>query len=259
LASAVLSVCALASRPLLAVDEQIVTDRPDFVESSLTVGKGRFQIETSVAGEHDREGSLRSRTITTPTLLRFGIAEPLELRLESDGLDARTEDRTAQAATTTHGVTDSALGVKWHMLDGEGMRPSVGWLLHADLPSGSPSLRRHGIRPSLRASLEWELPHESSLGVMPGVIYDSADDGHRFTAGILGVTFGHNWTERFRTFAEVAAHQLATPVDGGNLVTCDFGLAYLITPTVQIDAALFIGANHQTPDVFWTLGLSAKF
>jgi hypothetical protein len=36
-------------------------------------------------------------------------------------------------------------------------------------------------------------------------------------------------------------------------------VAYLITPMVQIDAAMFIGANHHTPDVSWTIGLSAKF
>ena len=213
-----------------------------------------------MAGEHDRKSNFRLRRFSTLTLLRFGVGESLELRLESDGyVDSRTDDVTTPGPQRVRGMADSAFGVKWHMLDGEGVRPSVAWLLHADLPSGSPSLRGHGIRPSLRASLEWELPHENSLGIMPGVIYDSADDGHRYTAGILAVTFGHNWTEQFRTFGEVAAHQLATPGDGGNIVTYDFGVAYLITPKVQIDAAMFIGANHQTPDIAWTIGLSAKF
>ena len=30
--------------PALAGDDKIVTDRPDFVESSAVVGKGRFQV-----------------------------------------------------------------------------------------------------------------------------------------------------------------------------------------------------------------------
>jgi hypothetical protein len=241
-------------------EDQIVTDRPDFVESSLTVGKGRFQIETSVAGEHNRDGTLHETTLNTPTLLRLGVADTFELRLETDGYTRfRSEDTSAPPPQTIYGMADSALGVKWHMQDGEGVRPSIGWLVHADLPSGSQSLRGHGIRPSLRASLEWELPKESSLGIMTGVIYDSRDDGHRYTAGIVGVTFGHNWTEQFRSFVEVAAPQLARPANGGNVVTYDFGVAYLITPKVQIDAAMFIGANDHTPDVAWTIGLSAKF
>jgi hypothetical protein len=250
----------LASGPVCAAEDEIVTDRPDFVESSLTVGKHHFQIETSVAGEYDRDGNLSERAFTTPTLLRLGVADNWELRLESDGyVRVHTEDSGAPPPRNTYGVADSALGVKWHMQDGQEARPSVASLLHAEVPSGTPDLRGHGIRPSLRFSLEWELPKESSLGVMPGVIYDSRDDGHRFTAGILGVTLSHNWTEPLRTFVEVAARQLATPADGGNIVTYDFGVAYLITPMVQIDAAMFIGANHHTPDVSWTIGLSAKF
>lgn len=34
-------------------EDTIQTDRPDFVESSNVVGKGRFQIETSIAYERD--------------------------------------------------------------------------------------------------------------------------------------------------------------------------------------------------------------
>jgi outer membrane putative beta-barrel porin/alpha-amylase len=241
-------------------EDQIVTDRPDFVESSLTVGKGRFQVETSVAGIHNRDGTLHEEILATPTLLRLGVADALELRLETDGyVRTRTEDIGAPPVQTSYGIADSALGLKWHMQDGEGGRPSVAGLLHADVRSGSESLRGHGIRPSLRASFEWELPSHSSLGVMPGVIYDSRDDGHRYAAGILGATLGHNWTERLHTFVEVAGRQLARPADGGNIITYGLGAAYLIVPTVQVDTGMFIGANHHTPDVSWTVGLSAKF
>jgi hypothetical protein len=241
-------------------EDQIVTDRPDFVESSVTVGKGRFQLETSVAGIHNRDGTLHQDILGTPTLLRFGVADTWELRLETDGYTRqRTDDTSAPPAQTVYGFADSELGVKWHMQDREGARPSVAWLLHVGFPSGSESLRGPGIRPSLRATMEWDLPSDSSIGVMPGVIYQSRDDGHRYAAGLIGVSFGHNWTEQLHTFLEIAAPQLARPVDGGNIVTYDFGFSYLITPKVQVDTGVFIGANHHTPDVAWTVGLSAKF
>lgn len=193
-----LGCCAMAAPAVAAEEEhkdqkdekdQIVTDRPDFVESSLTVGKHRFQIETSVAGERNNDGTVHDRTLSTPTLLRFGIADNWEIRLETDGYQrVRTEDTSTASVATTYGMSDVSLGLKWHTMDGEGARPSMAWLLHADMPSGSESLRGHAVRPSLRAVMEWELPHESSLGIMPGVIYDSRDDGHRYTAGIFGVT-----------------------------------------------------------------------
>jgi hypothetical protein len=80
-----LSITALASPAMAAGEEPIVTDRPDFVESSQVVGKGRLQIETSLAAERDRAGGATERTTSTPTLLRIGASDSIELRLETDG------------------------------------------------------------------------------------------------------------------------------------------------------------------------------
>jgi hypothetical protein len=48
-----------------AAENGILTDRPDVVESSEVVGKGRFQVETSVAYERDKSSDSRLRTFTT--------------------------------------------------------------------------------------------------------------------------------------------------------------------------------------------------
>ena len=236
----------------------ISTDRPDFVESSLTVGRGRFQIETSVAQERDKRGGVKTTTLSTPTLLRFGIAEDFELRLETDGyLRAKTHEAGLPDSKET-GYSDLSPGVKWHIADGDGVKPSMGVLVHADVDSGSRAFRGEGVRPSVRAVFEWELPREFSLGVMPGVIYDKTD-GHRHGAGILAVVVGRSWTERFRTFVEVAGQRLASSRNGGNTVSYDLGAAYLITDKIQIDTAFQFGANSNTPDFAWTVGLSVKF
>ncbi|MEO8629059.1 MAG: transporter [Betaproteobacteria bacterium] len=252
------AVCLLAAHAM--ADDAIVTDRPDVVESSVTVGKGHFQLETSIAGAHNANGTMREDTLNTPTLLRYGFAADWELRLASDGYTRlHSADSSVPSDEKHYGMADMAIGVKWHVADRAGLKPSVAWLLHADLPSGAESLRGHAVRPSLRASLEWDLPGDSSIGVMPGVIYDSRDDGHRFTAGIFGVSFGHAWNDRLHSFLEVAATQIASPANGGNLVTYDVGFSYLLTPMMQVDAGAFIGANQHTPDIAWTVGFSVKF
>ena len=256
-----LSLCLLLALSCGARGEDTIsTDRPDFVESSLTMGKWRFEIETSVAQEFNSDGTTHETTWSTPTLLRLGFLDNWELRLETDGyIHPHTTDATIALDESQNGTTDVSVGLKWHMLDGEGSRPSVGWLLHADLPTGSSDFRGHGVRPSLRAVAEWELPGDNALGVMPGVMYDARDDAHRYTAGIFGITFAHEWTERLRSFVELAAHQLAKPEDGGNVITYDAGVAWLITPKVQLDAAVYVGANDHAPDFVWTVGLSVKF
>jgi hypothetical protein len=125
LQAALFSSIGIAAGAVCAQEEGIVTDRPDFVESSKVVGKGCFQLETSVAQDRDNQGASRQRTWTTPTLLRFGVGDALELRVETDG---RTIDRGKPAvgpSTTSAGYADTALGVKWHVLDDEGRLPSI--------------------------------------------------------------------------------------------------------------------------------------
>lgn len=152
-----------------AADDAIVTDRPDFVESSNVVGKGRFQIETSIAFERSTRDGVRERASATPTLLRIGVSDTLELRVETDGRLRTRVTAPGASGVTTRGYADTALGIKWHAMDAAGNAPSVGVLAHLDLDSGSGPFRASGKGASLRLAAEWELPSSMSLGVMPGV------------------------------------------------------------------------------------------
>jgi len=250
-----LSALAGAAEP-----DEIVTDRPDFVESSNVVGKGRFQIETSFAQERNKANGFKERTWSTPTLLRYGISESLELRLETDGrMRATTDNLNTGARVTESGYADSALGVKWHMADENGWFPSLGVLAHVDLDSGSSAFRAPGTGGSLRLAAEWELPDEFSLGVMPGLATQRSDDGGRYTSAIFGIVLGKGWTDRFRTFVEYSAPQIARARNGGSVTTFDVGGAYLIADNMQVDAAVSRGLNKNTPDWSWTVGFSIKF
>jgi hypothetical protein len=254
--AALFTAFALCAAPALQAQDQIATDRPDFVESSNVVGAGRLQVETSLLLERDRSGAARARSVSTPTLLRYGIGETFELRVETDG---RIRQRAADGGMSRSdtGYADTSLGVKWHALDAAGSLPSVGVLLHADLDSGSRALRGQGVRPSLRAVGEWELPAGLSLGVMPGVGIER-DDAGRYRYGILGVVLGKSINERLRAFVEVAMPQIARSAHGGTQATLDVGGAWLLSDTVQLDAMFARGLNSRTPDSAFTVGLSFK-
>jgi hypothetical protein len=253
---------ALVLLPLMAnaAEDEIVTDRPDFVESSNVVGKGRFQIETSVAVDRNKADGIKDKTYSTPTLLRYGIGETLELRLETDGrIRASTTDIASGARHTESGYADLALGVKWHIADERDGAPSMGVLAHVDLDTGSGPFRAGGKGGSLRLAAEWELADDVALGVMPGLAWQANDNGGRYTSGIFGIVLGKGWDARFRTFIEYSAQQIAHARDGGSVSTVDIGAAYLLTNTVQLDTALSRGLNHRTPDWSFTVGLSMKF
>lgn len=263
-----LHACAIAFSALAAfaasarADEPIATDRPDFVESSDTVGKGRLQIETSVAFERNDADGIKVRSRSTPTLVRWGVGEDWELRLETDGfMREQTRDRNTGLSDKATGFSDTAIGIKWHTMDADEKtgRPSMAWLFHADLNTGTREFRGSGLRPSVRATAEWELPGEWSVGVMPGLMFDKRDDGKRFTAGIFAVTVGKGWTDRFRTFVELSGQSLASKKNGGSFVTFDSGAVYLLTNDMQVDFAISKGLNDDTPDFSWTVGFSVRF
>lgn len=242
--------CGLPLAASAGDDDTISTDRPDFVESSQVVGKGRLQLETSLQWERDRAGGVTARALTTPTLLRIGVADALELRVETDGRTIEhAGDPASGAHTVSAGWADLSAGVKWHIADQDGMRPSVGMIAEVALPTGSAALRGSGFRPSIELPVEWDLGHDWSLGVMPGVVRDSD-----VTYGVFAASVGKAFSERLHGFAEVAAPQIGH----GTQAIVDTGVAWLVNRDCQIDAMVVHGVNRQTPGLSLAFGVSVR-
>ncbi|MFQ5537807.1 MAG: transporter [Gemmatimonadota bacterium] len=232
---------------------QIVTDRPDFVEASVTVGAGIVQVETSAAYARSGSGSGRSAHWTTPSLLRVGIGETLELRLETDFL---TRDVSADATRGPSGFSDVAVGFKWHALDAVDATPSLAFLVHAGLPVGSAGLRGEGVHPTLRASAEWEFAGGYGLGMMPGLGWNPDEEG--YTYGIFALVVGKSLSRRLRVFAEIALQEMPLRDAGAAVGTWDTGLSLLLRDDVQWDAALSLPATDAADDFFFTTGISLR-
>lgn len=261
-AAALLAATALAPSTAFAEEEdELSTDRPDFVESSNVVGKGVFQVETSLAFERDHRDGITSRTRSTPTLLRYGVGQDVEIRLESEGL-LRQEVTGGSVSTTDTGTADASIGAKWRIraADEGGGQPGLAVLAHIDLDSGSAAFRAAGKVPSLRLVAEWELPGDASFGVMPGVFYGKDDaGGQRYWGGILAATYSRELAGSLRGFVEIAGQQLRSTRHGGNVVTFDTGLVYAIDRDTQLDFSINVGLNQHTPDRTLAVGFSRRF
>ena len=91
------------------------------------------------------------------------------------------------------------------------------------------------MRPSLRATAQWELPRQLSLGVMPGVYRDRGDDGRHYAAGVLAVTLGKSWTPRLQSFVELAGQCLSRAQADASLLNVDTGVAFAASRTLHVD------------------------
>lgn len=240
---------------------RIDTDGPDFVESTESVARGRLQFEAGPQWEQERRDGARLRTVSTPLLLKAGLGDGWEARLETDGRVERAGTDEAGAPRRLRGTADTALGLKWHVLDRDPARgvPALAWIAHVEGPSGSANLRGQGLRPSLRAVIGWDLPHEFSIGLMPGVRIDARADGHRYVSGIFGVVAGKWWTGRLRTFVEMASPRAARAENGGVVLTKNVGVAYLLGDDWQIGARAGWAANRNTPARYVLVSLAGRF
>jgi hypothetical protein len=258
--SILLAACTLACACAHAAeDDKISPDRPDFTNSSTAVGMGRFQAETGLAWDRERDPDQHTRTLTTPLTLRYGLAEGFELRLETDGRTLiHASDPSSGAHATTAGYADSAVGFKWHLADQQGNVPSYALQLHATLPSGSRTLRGQGLRPAVYVPAEWDLPNDFSLGVMPGMGLDHNDQGAHYNYGVLSASLGKDFSERLHGFLEIALPQIARAGNGGTQASLDTGAAWLVNKDVQVDALIMHGLNRNTAGLSLGFGLSFR-
>lgn len=238
--------------------EPIATDRPDFVESGQVVGRGRFQFETGVNFERSKAERITVKTLSNSALFRFGTGETWEFRIETEGFIRATSSGPG-VSNQLNGFGDTAVGVKWQMQEGAEGKPTIAWLFHADLASGSKEFRGQGTRPSLRAVFEWELDDDASFGLMPGIAQMRNDAGQRYTMGILAATYSRPIGAGWRGFIELSGRQLQSRANGGNLATFDIGVSHLISNDMQIDAWLAKGVTDSAPKIAAGLGLAIRF
>jgi len=240
-------------------DDAINSDRPNVASSSQVIGHGRVQLETGANWDRERNDAPHVRTLSTPTLLRIGVGDTTELRVETDGRSiGHIFDPATGARTTSAGWESTSIGVKWHLSDGEGNSPALGLIGNVTLPTGSATLRARGLLPRVELAAEWTLPDDWSLAVTPGAGADMDDRGVRYGYGVLAASLGKKITDRVQGFLELAAPQIASASHGGSQAQVDVGVSWLLNKNCQVDAMVVRGLNNNTPGLSLALGLSVR-
>ncbi len=215
-----------------------------------------------MAANNDQDGSEDE----APQPDEFEIEDDQEVTGNSNEVEANAEedqsapaDRSnADTARYVDGWSNLTLGVKHHVGGASDGGPSSAWFAEVELPTGASPYRGQGARPSARWVTEWDLPDDFSLGLMPGVKYDTSDAG-RFVSGSFGATLGKDFGEATQVFVELASPQITTPRYGGTQLSFDSGVQYKIGKNFQLDAAVFLGLNDHTPDATFTVGASSRW
>jgi hypothetical protein len=240
---------ALCLLPAVALgqDDPLVSDRPDFTESAVTITPGRFQIEAGVThGEADGAET----TAFGEFLLRIGVAAHTEIRL---GLGS-----WLQEAGDRDGAANPTLGLKQRFLRGEGARPDFAVIALTTVPLGSDEVASSQAEPAVVGAAQWDLGETIGLGVNLGwsSLHDAARDEH-FSSAWLSASLGLAASDRGGLFLEGFGFDGEEP-GGGNTGYLDAGATYALGPDLQLDARYGRGLNGRDDEWFAGAGFVVR-
>ncbi len=232
------------------------TDRPSQSDASSLVPPGYLQFESGYTFAYDDTSNIEMTQHNLPNLvLRYGLLEPLELRLGWNGYFWNSPNPGA----TQKGSGDGQISAKWQIFQEADGLPETTLLSGVSLPWGQSGFSSKRIDPFIRALLTWTLPQGFSLASNLGATWTTrSEGGHKDTTAdfIYTVLLGYALTPYLNVFGEFFG---SVPLEeGGDRHGFDAGFAWCVLPTVQIDLSAGVGLNEAATDLFVIAGLSFR-
>lgn len=243
------AVCVL-SRAAAAQD--LVTDRPDFTESSEVVGTGRVQFETGLSIEADGQGPDHVRDLTLPSsLVRIGLSSRVELRLSSDGF---TSERQGPAGI--RGLSDVEVGAKVKLLQQDRAGFDMAIIPMASLPTGAASFSEGVVVPTLK--LTWARSLPAGVDLSGNYNMTSAPDQEgRYLQQAVSLSMAHDLPRGFGGYFEAYGF---TPMGPGQASgwTLNGGVSHALGANAQLDVEAGRGVTADAPDWFVGFGFAVR-
>jgi hypothetical protein len=226
-------------------EPELLTDRPDFTETSVVVPLRSLQVESGFTYSDDPDGT---HTWSGPELLlRYGIGPRTELRL---GLPDYIRVR---GGTRVGAFGDTYLGFK-QQLARPGARMAWALIPAVTLPTGGSRVTSDRVDPEIVLTWARDLSETWSVGGIVGYARPT-EDGERNPVVFPTVSFGRSLSDRWGTFFEWAAE---FPERGGDVHLFHHGYTYALRSNVQLDVHLGFGLSDAAPDFFIGAGFAFR-
>ena len=242
--------------------ELINPDRPGIADGSSVIGARRFQIETAYQNEFRKAGTTTERRSFFPTLLRFGLSNFWEARIEGNTYSfARATDGEA-SPSSTGGLQPLSIGFKYHFQDQTEVKKhaSLGTIFRLFPATGSGAFKTNHTTADLRLVADWDISTSFSLNPNLGIALYEDGTGRTFTAGLAALTL--NYFNKSKTINPFLDFGLQAPEDRNGMTSLilDAGIAFIVGKDLQFDLSAGTGVSGGTPPhPFIAFGVSARF
>lgn len=245
---------------------EMSTDRPDKTESPYTVDAGHFQLESDVTVfeyDHDRSGGahIHNETWTVPSLnLKAGLCNFSDLQVVLFPYNnARAHDIGTGAVERHSGFGDVLTRLKVNLWGNDGGACAGAIMPYVKWPTSQDNLGNHAIEGGVIIPVSFELPAGFSSAVMTQFDWvQDADSKDYHPEFVNSVTLAHDIVGDLGGFIEF--YSLVSAESGTDWVgTFDFGLTYMITEDMQVDAGAYVGVTKTAPDIAPFIGFSYRY
>jgi hypothetical protein len=242
-------------------EEPLATDRPDFVEASSNVGRGRVQLEAGYTFIHDRSGGVTTRTHSYPEiLLRIGLfADWFELRL---GQNFGNQRLHGGALGSGNGAEDLYLGVGLALTEQNGLVPESRVVFQTTVPTGADDFTDDVMLPGVNILYGWDVIEDKmTLGMSTSFNRARDDSGDDYLEFAQAITTGFTLTEKLGMYLETFGLMPAGATNSGARPEyyADGGFTYRITNNFQLDIRAGVGLNRYADDFFAGSGFAVRY
>jgi outer membrane putative beta-barrel porin/alpha-amylase len=238
------------------LDVPLVTDRPDFTESSSTVGRGVAQLEIGYTYTFDDDGITTAKAHSFPEpLLRYGVLQDwLELRVGWNYADEEV------GGIATSGSEDLYLGAKIGITPQEGILPEMALIPQMTVPTGANAFTADEVLAGANWAYGWEL--SDRLATAGSSQFNRAIDdgtGRAYTEWAQSWVLGCTLTEKIGAYSEWFAFFPHSADTSKPEHYFNGGFTYLINNDIQWDIRAGVGLNDAAKDYFIGTGLAIRF
>ena len=173
----------------------ISADRPGVATPPSIMQPKLFQLETGYSFEKiSGENTFEETTLYNSSLLRYGINQNSEIRIQTDFANVKTD------STNITGFNPLTLGTKLLISEQKGILPKTSFLCNINLPGiGKKDFRPEYLTPSFYLLMQNDISDKFNICYNAGLEYDGVGPEPTEFAAIC---FGYSLTDNFSGFVE---------------------------------------------------------
>ena len=239
----------------------LCTDRPTKSNAVCTVPTGKLQIETDLPNwtRNDDAGARTDVILYANPFVKYGLGPNTDVELNwAPYVTVRT--RAAGVTDRLSGVGDVTVRLKQRFTDSSA-KLQVGIVPFVKAPTARRGIGNREWEGGVALPIQYSLPGGVTLTTSPeiDVLSDSTNPGDRHVQLIGTANIGKALSSTVTAYAELWTAQNYDPAGTVRQYSADLAIAWLVQPTLQLDAGANLGLNRATPDAQLYLGLSTRF